>query len=317
MYIKGLFSMRIFILTILLFWMHASYAQPDDRAFAVVAFDSNGYHSNYRMYSCSVSYPNISFPSDSLELVWQPDLKTIKIIDTLRLVKVTNDSTGLPYPYYFEGNSCLMTNILMIISDNKDTMLISTAGAAPYDLVLSPYGHELGLPFIIPFQRGLFYLSKLVEENSTKILFNSAHRDYFLAYYNANTNFASRTEDNRIRYIKMNKQTYFANDTLSIILTGSVLSDGSCGGGNILWTLQKFENNRWIIAIENCCQQMDSAKGPSILNNTTIPLVFLKYKIKQSLMTYPMQIEIPTGKYRFAVYDDIYQLYLTEEFIIE
>ena len=62
---------------------------------------------------------------------------------------------------------------------------------------------------------------------------------------------------------------------------------------------------------------MDCGIGPSILNKTTIPLILLKDKINTQLMTFPQQREIPKGKYRFVVYDDIYQLYFANEFIIE
>ena len=62
-------------------------------------------------------------------------------------------------------------------------MLITTAGADPYALVVSPNGHELGLPFIFRFQKGLFYLEELCADRSTNILFNSVHREHLLAYY--------------------------------------------------------------------------------------------------------------------------------------
>jgi hypothetical protein len=224
---------------------------------------------------------------------------------------------GIPYPYYFQGSSCLTTNILMIIRDDKDTMLISTAGADPFDLAVSFNSHDLGLPFIYPFQRGLFYLHKLVTERGAKSIFNAIHRDYFLAYYSTHTNFIQVADDARITYLKMNKKVYKDNDTISITLTGSVLNDGGCAGGNILWTLQKFENGKWIIANDNCCEQMACGKGPSIMKNTTIPLILLKDKINQNIATYPMQREIPKGKYRFVVYDDFHQLYWTEVFVIE
>ena len=115
----------------------------------------------------------------------------------------------------------------------------------------------------------------------------------------------------------MNKSAYVANDTLSITLTGSVLNDGSCGGGSILWTLQKFENGKWIIAEDNCCTQMDCGIGSSLVQNKTIPLILLKEKIDKDFVTYPQQREIPNGKYRLVVYDDLFQLYWTDDFIIE
>lgn len=317
MKIKVTYIQYILITVFQLFWTLSSLAQPGDRAFSFVTFDGNGYHNNFKVYSCSVNYPSSSIPSDSLELVWKPDLKTIKIIDTLRLVKVTNDSMGIPYPYYYQGSSCLMTNILMIVRDSKDTMLITTAGADPYALLGSPYQHDYGLPFIYPFQRGLFYLQRLMTDRSAKSLFYGVHRDYFLAYFNTNPNIILNRSDVHISYIKMNKINYHADDTLCITLTGRILNDGGCGGGSILWTLEKFENEKWIIAIENCCQQMDCGIGPSILDNTTIPLVLLKDKINQNKATYPMQREISKGKYRFVIYDDIYQLYFTDKFIIE
>ena len=317
MKLKATYIQCILIIAFQFFGMQGAVAQPGDRAFSFVTFDGSGYHTNFKIYSCSVSYPNNSLRSDSLELVWQPDLKTIKIIDTLRLVKIMNDSMELPYPYYFQGRSCLMTNILMIIRDDKDTMLITTAGADPYALVVSPDNQEHGLPFIYPFQKGLFYLQRLISDRSAKRLFYGAHRDYFLSYYNTTPNIVVNHADVLISSIKMNKQNYYVDDTLCITLTGRVLNDGACGGGSILWTLQKFENEKWIIAIENCCQQMDCGIGPSILNDITIPVILLKNKINQNIATYPMQREIPKGKYRFVVYDDIYQLYFTEEFIIE
>lgn len=317
MKIKVTYIQYIFVTTFQLFWTLSSLAQPGDRAFSFVTFDGSGYHNNFKVYSCSVNYPSSSIRSDSLELVWKPDLKTIKIIDTLMLVKVTNDSMGIPYSYYYQGSSCLMTNILMIVRDNKDTMLITTAGADPYALLVSPDGHDHGLPFIYPFQRGLFYLQRLMADRSAKSLFYGAHRDYFFAYYNNHPKIMAKPAEVLISYLKMNKQTYVANDTISITLTGRILNDGACGGGSILWTLQKFENKKWIIAIDNCCEQMDCGKGPSILNNATIPLILLKDTINRDLMAFPQQREIPKGKYRFVIYDDIYQVYFADEFIIQ
>lgn len=317
MKIKATYVQYIINTAFQLFWTLSSNAQPGDRAFSFVTFDGSGYHNNFKVYSCSVNYPNSSIHSDSLELVWKPDLKTIKIIDTLQLVKVTNDSMGIPYAYYYQGRSCLMTNILMIIIDKKDTMLITTAGADPYALLVSPDGHDYGLPFIYPFQRGLFYLQRLMADRSAKSLFYITHRDYFLAYYNTYPKIIPNHAEVFISYLKMTKQTYVANDTISITLTGRVLNDGGCGGGTILWTLQKFENEKWKMAIENCCQQMNCGIGPSILSNTTIPLLLLKDKINQNIATSPMQREISKGKYRFVIYDDIYQMYFSDDFIIE
>ena len=62
---------------------------------------------------------------------------------------------------------------------------------------------------------------------------------------------------------------------------------------------------------------MDCGIGPSIFNNTTIPLVLLKEKINKNIATYPMQREIPKGKYRFVIYDEVNQLYFTEGFNID
>lgn len=317
MKIKATYARYLFITTCYMLWTLSSFAQPGDRTFSFVPFDGSGFHNNFKVYSCSVKYPNSLKLTDSVELVWKPDLKSIRIIDTLKLIKVTNDSSGIPYPYYYQGNSCLMTNILMVIRNNTDTMLITTAGADPYDLVVPFNKYDLGLPFIYPFQRGLFYLHKLLADKSALILFNSVHRPYFLSNNNESLNSNLNSADVRISYLRMNKRIYRANDTLSITLTGKVLNDRSCGGGSILWTLQRFENDKWIIAIDECCEQMACGKGPSILNNATIPLILLKDKINQNTATYPMQREIPKGKYRFVIYDDMHQVYYTEGFIIE
>src|SRR5690606_22030602 len=110
-----LYIQCILITVFHLLWAQAAVSQPGDRAFSFVTFDGNGYHTDFKIYSCSVNYPNSSIPSHSLELVWKPDLKTIKIIDTLQLVKVINDSMERPYPYYYQGKSCLSTDILMIV----------------------------------------------------------------------------------------------------------------------------------------------------------------------------------------------------------
>ena len=234
----------IIITAFQLLWALYCLAQPGDIAFSFVTFDGNGYHDNFKVYSCSVNYPNSSISSDSLEVVWKPDLKTIKIIDTLRLVKVTNDSMGIPYPYYYQGSSCLMTNILMVVRDKKDTMLITTAGADPYALLVSPDWHDHGLPFIYPFQRGLFYLQRLIADRSVKSLFYGIHRDYFFAYYNNHPKVILNPAEVFISYLKMNKQTYVADDTICITLTGRVLNNGACGGGSILWTLQRFKHDK-------------------------------------------------------------------------
>src|SRR5580765_2793260 len=140
------YTLRIYILTTLLFWSQAAAAQPGDREFSVLTFDSYGFvgcsHTNFKFYACSVNYPNRLLHSDSLELVWEPDLGTIKIFETLRCVEEKSDSINLPYQASFHGSSCLNTNILMIIRNDKDTMLISTAGADPYALIVSPNGQD-------------------------------------------------------------------------------------------------------------------------------------------------------------------------------
>lgn len=320
MKIKATYIQYLLIATFQLFWTLSSIAQPGDRAFSFVTFDGSGYRNDFKVYSCSVNYPNSSIASDSLELVWKPDLKTIKIVDTLQLIKVTNDSMDFPHQYYYQGSSCFKTNILMIIRNDKydkDTMLITTAGADPYALLVSPEGIGHGLPFIYPYRKGLFYLQRLMTDRSAKSLFYGAYRSYFLSYYSTYPKVIPNLSEAYISYSRMTKKTYSSNDTISITLTGRVLNNGGCGGGSILWTLQKYENERWIIAIENCCQQMDCGIGPSILNNATIPLILLKDKINQNIATYPMQREISKGRYRFVVYDDIYQMYFSDEFSIE
>ena len=86
MKIKATYIQYLLIATFQLFWTLSSIAQPGDRAFSFVTFDGSGYRNDFKVYSCSVNYPNSSMVSDSLELVWKPDLKTIKIVDTLQQI---------------------------------------------------------------------------------------------------------------------------------------------------------------------------------------------------------------------------------------
>ena len=185
MHLKSLYISYLLIITFHFCGIQFTFAQPGDHPFSVVTFDASGYHTNFKIYSCSAKYPYSSERSDSLEVVWKPDLKSLKIIDTLELVEITNETLRFPYSHYFRGKSCLTTNILMIIRDNTDTMLISTAGADPYALLLNHTSNEHNLPFLYPFQRGLFYLQKLISNLSAKSLFFLAHRDYFLNYYSS------------------------------------------------------------------------------------------------------------------------------------
>ena len=316
---RNVFYIQCLLITAFYFLGFQSvYAQPGESAFSMVIFDGSGYHTNFKIYSCSVNYPNKSLRSDSLELVWKPDVKTIKIIDTLQLVMSKNDNMEIPYPFYYQGKSCLATNILMIIRDNKDSMLISTAGGDACKLLVAPYHKEPSLPLIFPFQKGLFFLQKLIANRSTKSLYFSIYRNYFLSSTNkTNSTIILNPADVSISYLKMSRQTYSAGDTISITLTGSVLNDGACAGGSILWTLQKFENKKWITVIDHCCEQMDCGVGPSIFNNTTIPLILIKDKNNTDLKTFPQQRVIEPGKYRFVIYDEFYQPYFTDEFNIK
>src|SRR4051812_47718695 len=108
MNIRKLLSGITFLLSVFMHSLTAS-AQPGDHTFSVIAFDEHGMFEcspYYKFYACTVKYPNSRMHIDSLQLVWKPDLSTISVIETLKCIPVANDTSGIPFKYYFEGSSC-------------------------------------------------------------------------------------------------------------------------------------------------------------------------------------------------------------------
>jgi hypothetical protein len=317
MSIKFKISQLVLIGLFLISGISKTTAQPGDYSFNVVPVDEFGFvgcsSDNYKLYACKVDYPDRSPNSDSLELRWSPILKTLRILDTLRCLPNQSYDAEIPYESCFRAKSCLNTNILAIIRNDKDTMLINSGGSDPYSWRLDPTGVDAGLPFLFTFQKGLFHLNKLYADKGRVILHNATFHTWIL---NHNRNSILIPNQRRITFIALNDENYGDNDIIKITLTGTLLTDGGCNSGNLLWTLQKSENDKWITVKDFCCDQMDCGKPSVIANNRTFILFIQKNQLGPEQSGYPRQLANPKGKYKIIIYDDFFQPYRTEEFTI-
>lgn len=280
---------------------HMVAAQPGDRPYSIVLCDDkSGFvdcsisPNTYQLLACNVDY--LSY--DYLQTSWTPDLKTLKVTDTLTCV--TNTDTLFSYKTLYTGSSYLNTTMLLIIRNNKDTMYLDGAGE---HLVSDYYGTQNNLPAVITFQKGMTKLFKLQSEDAYRRLQNMTHLKFWTAG-DLNTPVYNPWVK-RIREFSLNKEKYYRqNDTLILKITGSITSDGSCADGNVSWILQKKEDLSWVSVKEHLIQ-MDCGRGRNTFDNKQVPLFIVTNKINPSMYSFPPQMEFSPGKYRIVIFDDL------------
>ena len=307
-------TLRVIIYLACTLATEALTAQPGDSQYSIVLYDYNnsGFidcsvnQNTFQVLACQVDY----LSNDFLQKNWTPNLKTLKVTDTL--ICIVNTDTMYPFNTFFEGTSYLNTRMLLVIKNNKDTMYIDGAGE---HLINDYYGTQSGLPAVIPFNKGMIKLFKLQNEDNYRRLQNMTYRKFWTTN-NLNTPVYNPWVK-RISRLTLNKEKYYYqnDDTLLIEVTGKITSDGSCNDGNPLWILQKEVGNRWLSIKENMIQ-MDCGMGRNTFDNKHLPLFIITNKINPEMYSFPRQIELSSGKYRIVIFDDIGLPYFSEPFEI-
>jgi hypothetical protein len=93
---------------------------------------------------------------------------------------------------------------------------------------------------------------------ASQVLDGFMHTTTFHSWiFNHNRNSILIPDRRRISFIAINDENFKSNEIIKITLTGTILTDGGCSSSNLLWTLQKYENDIWITVKDFCCDQMD------------------------------------------------------------
>jgi hypothetical protein len=313
-------ELKLFVLLlVVLVTSSKGFSQPGDCPLSVLPVDEYGYVNgqsfNYQLFSCHVNYPRMYENLGDIRTAYQPDLKTLEIRDTLHYFAFDEPIEVYPYNGFFQSRSCNETDILMIIRNRQDTMLINSGGAYRQLWRYSPYGENLGLPFVFYFQKGIFFFSDLNESDDSKRLFNAVHREFLLLRYS--TEKSTEVVKGSITEMHMTKRNYAVNDVVSVNLTGRMLNDGGCAGRNLIWTLQRLQNDDWEIVRDECCTQMDCGVGPAIGDHQDFPLFVCASEILYPRISSPQILAFPNGQYRVIVYDEFYRPYIGDMFWLE
>lgn len=295
-----------------LFWLMIStkslFGQPGDAGYSVVIYDeSYGYvdcnsaKNTYQVFACKVEY----LSNDFLKVAWIPNYSTLVVTDTLKCS--TNSNTLFPYSTLFYGNSYLNANLILVIKNNRDTMIIDGAGE---HLVSDYYGLGHQLPAVISFKKGFVKLFELQKEVEYRRLQNMSNQHFFIQQ--DPSQLAYNPWVRRISELNLNHSIVKEGDTLVLNVSGNITSDGSCSDGNLLWILQKKEGAIWKNYYEYLVQ-MDCGRGKNYFQNRFLPM-FIVYNKTPKTAAYPRQITLISGTYRMVIFDDQSLAYFTEVF---
>lgn len=300
------------ILSIFCFFVFAwTRAQPGDDHFSLMVYDTqfgciscDSKTDIYNVYGGSIQFISNDFRATT----WVPDLKTIRIHDTLPCFPVK------PLPWYpcsnlYLGKSYLNTNIVVIVKNNKDTMYIVGDGSL---WISDYYGTQQNLTAVIPFTKGVHQLHLLQNTADYRRLQNALYQKYYLE--NNESNITYNSWNRRINEFKSLKGQYALGDTVGIFINGTAISDGSCSDGMVLWILQKKEEKSWKSHFENIVQ-MDCGKGKNTFKNKSLMLFHISNP-NEKRIAYHRQIDLPSGEYRLVVFDDHNLPYFTESFVV-
>lgn len=141
------------------------------------------------------------------------------------------------------------------------------------------------------------------------------HRDFLLRYYS--TEKSTDVVKGGISEMHMTKRNYMVNEVVSVNLTGRILNDGGCAGRNLIWTLQRLQNDNWEIVKDECCAQMDCAVGPAVGDHEDFPLFVYATEIFYPRISNPEILAFPRGQYRVIVYDEFNRPYIGDMFWLE
>jgi hypothetical protein len=304
-------KIRVFIYILFLLTTESLPAQPGDSQYSVVIYDYNNWGfidcsintDTYQVFACNIEY----ISNDFLQTSWYPDFKTLEVTDTL--ICHINTDTIFPFQAFYVGKSYLNTGMLLVVKNGIDTMFVDGAGE---HLMSDYYGTQNNLMAVIPFDKGLTKLFELQKEDNYRRLQNMTYRTFWTT-----SNFNIPVYNpwvKRISSFNLNKEKFYQlHDTLTIEITGSVTSDGSCADGAVLWILQKNEGNSWL-SIKERMIQMDCGRGRNTFENKQLHLFIITEKINTEMFSFPMQIELDSGTYRLVIFDDIGLPYFSEIF---
>ena len=325
--------MKLILLILSVFFsIQLTFSQSMDFNFQILLIDDNkivdcGLKNNpFEVYSCSAEYSENDLQMlNSGVYSWRIPSEKIKINSSLVCeAPINDDSTKFPFEKCYGFSSVLETQLLMIVKNKTDTMLIQTIPSEPYAFVLSyiyyPSGYQKAVPYTILFKKG-YYTFHQIASDEKRTYFNDLHYNTFINSTNHlytldkiypqsisnpkrdTTNNLKNDREikiNSISYTSTNKKSYHPSDTLLIDVTGYVMLNGACAGGQLIWTLQRKAEDVWGNATTENFTQMDCGMPYKMVHNQTFFLFILSDKIdSNSWMTKYFE----SGNYRFVIYD--------------
>lgn len=325
--------MKLTLLMLSLFFsIQLTFSQSMDFNFQILLVDDNkivdcGLKNNhFEIYSCSADYSEKDLQMlNSGVYSWRIPSEKIRINNALVCeAPINDDSTKFPFEKCYGFSSVLETQLLMIVKNKTDTMWIQTIPSESYSFVLSyiyyPSGYQKAVPYTILFKKGYYTLYQIISDekrtyfnnllynqfiNSTKHLY-SIDRIYPQNISNQKKDTINiikldrEAQINSISHASTNKKSYYPLDTLLIDITGFVMLNGACAGGQLIWTLQKKTEDIWINATTEDLTQMDCGMPYKMVNNQKFFLFILSNKTDTNTW---MTKYFESGNYRFVIYD--------------
>lgn len=304
------------------------FSQSMDFNFQILLVDDNkivdcGLKNNhFEIYSCSADYSENDLQNlNSGVYSWRIPSEKIKINNAFVCeAPINDDSTKFPFEKCYGFSSVLETQLLMIVKNKRDTMWIQTIPSEPYTFVLSyiyyPSGYQKAVPYTILFKKGYYTLYQIISDEK-RTYFNNIYYNEFIRHtkhlYSLEKIYPNIVKDtiitnqedreakiNSISYASTNKKSYYPSDTLLIDVTGFVMLNGACAGGQIIWTLQKKTEDIWINATTEDLTQMDCGMPYKMVNNQKFFLFIISDKTDSNTW---MTKYFESGNYRFVIYD--------------
>jgi hypothetical protein len=275
------------------------WAQPNDHSFSLVFFTSQGF------FYCNPASADVM----TGQVEEFNEKKTFVPTDTMRCVQVQGEADDRLYTQYWQGLSWENTRAVRIVFGG-DTMVLDTE-KAPIHWKLNPNGGISKFPLPVYFQKGWYIWGDYKDSELDRMYYNSINRTAILR----DMPILEWKEKHPVT-CETERPTYWHRDTVTVRLTGTCLTDGSCSDYMPLYSLMRWNGAAWTLVYEDCCTQMDCGMGRRLFVGEETMVFRVKCMgVMDSEHTWN-SVKVTPGLFRLVFYQDDSGMVVTNEFEI-
>ena len=314
---------------ILIFFPLWFWAQPGDGHIQISVYGNTGFwpcskYENIKVLAYEATFTLKQNPNDEYDFDFEkPNLKALKFLGEFKCIPSKEEFKDYPLEsFYFD--SCIKPNLIAIIQ-NKDTMYVNTASSdACFDWIIDGTGAQSYLPFIIRFKKGLFQLRDIAKDKERITIQNSTYLDYLLKFQYTDRYYKPNYLQNRIIIFETSRTIYEKDDFVFIRFQEDeiIKKESSFYRDNrhVYWALQKLnKKNEWEIVVPSPLFEFEDHFGLSNEDPKLKIIPIFQYKWDNEKLNYQNRNKpiLPSGIFRFVVFDDLAQPYFSNEFVLK